>query len=107
MTQQQYAQPGPPPDPDSQPGMIAPGSDLADALQGTGSALFDNYWGTDETTNVYLPDGKQYVVVKPMDEGAKTKFQKMTSRDVVLQQKTGDAKMSVDPAGERHLLIKN
>lgn len=67
----------------------------------------EDYWGTDETVNVYLPDGKQYFVVKPMNEGEKAKFQKMTSKDVVLQQRTGDARMSIDPAGERHQLIKS
>lgn len=106
MTQDQINTPaGPPPDPDSNPGMLAPGSPLADA--GENFAGFENYWGTDETEKVYLADGKQYFVIQPMNEGAKTKYQKMTTKDVVLQQKTGDARMSVDPAGERHTLIKS
>lgn len=66
----------------------------------------EDYWGTDDTTKVHLPDGKQYFIVKPMNEGEKSKFQKMTTKDVVLQQRTGDARMAVDPAGERHALIK-
>lgn len=67
---------------------------------------FEDYWGTEETHKVYLPDGKQYFIIKPMNEGEKARFQKMTSKDVVLQQKTGDARLAVDPAGERHELIK-
>lgn len=70
-------------------------------------AGFEDYWGTDETVNVYLPDGKQFFVVQPMNEGAKAKFQKLTSKSILLKQGSGDAAIDVDPAGERHTLIKN
>lgn len=70
-------------------------------------AGYDDYWAVDETIKHFLPDGKQFMVIQPMNEGAKAKFQKLTSRSVVLQQKTGDAKLDVDPAAERHALIKS
>lgn len=107
MTEQQVAptqpvDPGPPPDPDSDPRLANPA-----ALQGEDDfAGFDNYWGTDETKRVYLKDGQQWFEIKKLDEGEKSKFQKMTSKDLILQQKTGDARMSVDQAEERHQLIK-
>lgn len=70
-------------------------------------AGFEDYWGTDETINVYLPDGKQFFVIKPMNEGEKAKFQKLTSKSILLKQGSGDAAIDVDPAGERHTLIKS
>lgn len=69
-------------------------------------AGYDDYWGTNETVKHYLKDGKQYFVIQPMNEGAKTRFQKMTNQDVVLEQKSGNARLKVDPATERHELIK-
>lgn len=68
---------------------------------------YEDYWGTSENVKHYLPDGKQYFVIQPMNEGAKTRYQKLTNKDIILSQKAqGDARVSVDPAGERHALIK-
>jgi hypothetical protein len=68
---------------------------------------YEDYWGTDETVRWFLPDNQQYFDIQPMNEGAKTRYQKLTNRDIVLSQKReGEAKISVDPAGERHTLIK-
>lgn len=70
------------------------------------SEQWEDYWGTDERVNHYLPDGKQYFVLQVMNEGAKVKFQKMTTQDVVLDQRSGNAKFKMDPATERHELIR-
>lgn len=65
----------------------------------------ESFWGTTETTNWYLPDGVQYFVIQKMNEGDKTKFQKLTNSDLVVgQNRTATVKM--DPAAERHTLIK-
>ena len=64
------------------------------------------YWGTDETERFTLPDGLQYFEFKPMNEGAKAKFQKMTNKGLRLNQQTQDATIDVDPANERWTLIK-
>jgi hypothetical protein len=79
----------------------APAPQPADEYAG-----YEDYWGTDETTKHFLKDGKQFFVIQPMNEGSKTKFQKMTNQDVVLEQKSGNARLRVDPATERHELIK-
>lgn len=67
---------------------------------------YENYWGVDETFKFMLPDGKQYFEIKPMNEGAKSKFQKITNKGVRMNQRTQDATIDVDPANERHTLIK-
>lgn len=53
-----------------------------------------------------FPDGIQKIFFKRMTEGEKADFQKRTNKDIRVQRSTGDAKMSVDPASERHALIE-
>jgi len=63
-----------------------------------------DYWGTDEEKNWYFPDGIQYMTIKKMDEGAKSRFQKLTSTDMVID-RNQDTRVKIDPAAERHALI--
>ena len=68
-------------------------------------AIYEDYWGVDETHRHFLPDGKQYFEYRIMDEGARSRFQKLTNNDLtVLRDNT--AKVKVDPVAERHTLIK-
>lgn len=67
---------------------------------------FEDYWGVDETFRYELPDGKQYFEIRPMNEGAKTRFQKMTNKGIRMNQRSQEAVIDVDPADERHTLIK-
>ncbi len=53
-----------------------------------------------------LVDGVQWVDFNIMSEGDKAKFQRKTNRDITVNQKTNDAKIKLDPAEERHELIK-
>lgn len=78
----------------------------ADAGEFDEFAGLDIYWGSDETDRFYLPDGRQYFEFKIMNEGEKARFQRTTNRDITIEQKTQNAKMRVDPALERHELIK-
>jgi len=71
------------------------------------TSQFENYWGTEEEFVFTLPDGKQNFTIKPLDEGGKTLFQKMTNKGIRVNQKTQDAHLDIDPASERHTLIKN
>lgn len=66
---------------------------------------FDNYWGVDEKVKHFLPDNKQYFVIKVMNEGARAMFQKNNNNDLTVS-RGGDAKIKVDPAKERHALIE-
>lgn len=67
---------------------------------------YENYWGVDETFKWFLPDGQQFFEFRPMNEGGKSKFQRMTNKGVRMNQRTQDATIDVDPANERHTLIK-
>lgn len=69
-----------------------------------GSAPVD-YFGFQSTEKFYLPDGQQYIEFEIMNEGKKAKFQKLTTKDLVVQ-RGGDARMKMDPAQERHELIR-
>lgn len=66
---------------------------------------FVDYWGTDERHKFKLPDGRQWIEFKIMDEGAKSRFQKLTNQDLTIG-RDNTAKVRVDPAEERHTLIK-
>lgn len=73
----------------------------------TGTPQYEDYWGTDETFKFVLKDGHQYFEIAPMNEGAKAKFQRKTNRGITMNQKSQDAKLDVDPAGDRWQLIKD
>lgn len=68
---------------------------------------YGNYWGTEEEFVFLLPDGKQSFTIKPLDEGGKVLFQKMTNKGIRVNQRTQDAHLDIDPASERHTLIKH
>lgn len=65
----------------------------------------EDYFGFQSTERFVLPDGVQYIVFEVMNEGKKTQFQKLTSKDLVIQ-RNQDARMKMDPAQERHELIR-
>lgn len=66
---------------------------------------FASYWGTDQTERFFLPDGKQFFEFKPMNEGAKSRFQKKTNKGIRMDQRKQEALIDIDPAQERHILI--
>lgn len=72
--------------------------------QHQGSAPVD-YFGFQATERFTFPDGQQYIEFQIMNEGAKARFQKLTTKDLVVQ-RGGDARMKMDPAQERHELIR-
>lgn len=67
---------------------------------------FEDYWGFDDKKKWFFPDGVQWIEHKRMNEGDKAKFQRKTTRDFILERQTGDARMKVDQASERHELLK-
>src|SRR6478736_8155092 len=67
----------------------------------------EDYFGFDRTERYDFPDGKSWIEFKPMNEGAKKAFQDKTSKDLVLERNSGNARMSVLQGSERHELIKS
>lgn len=66
-----------------------------------------DYFGFDRTETYHLPDGVSWIEFKPMNEGEKKKFQDKTSKDLVLERNSGNARMTVLQGSERHELIKS
>lgn len=76
-------------------------------FQETASAsVQQDYFGFQQRERYYLPDGVSFFELEAMNEGMKSKFQRMTQRDLVLEKGSGNARLKVDPGGERHELIK-
>jgi len=64
-----------------------------------------DYFGFQQLEQYYLPDGVSYFELQAMNEGQKSKFQKVTQRDMILEKGSGNARFRIDPAVERHELI--
>jgi hypothetical protein len=63
-----------------------------------------DYFDFEEIGEFTLPDGRQKIFLKALNEGAKRKFQKDTSRDLRVQRSSGDALVKMDPGQERYTL---
>jgi hypothetical protein len=69
-------------------------------------AGYIDYFGFDETKKYVLPDGKQYIEFKILNEGARVKYEARTSRDVKFNRRTDDAAIKVNAGEDRHALIE-
>lgn len=74
-------------------------------IQGDVFDGYQDYFGFDDTFKYYLPDGKQYIEFRVLNEGQRAKYEKKTSRDVRFNRRTDDAAIKVDAAEDRHTLI--
>lgn len=80
-----------------------PDSSGADAT--AGGEIYENYFGFETTEKYMLPDGKQWIAFKPMNEGARASYEEKTMKDITLNRRTDDAKVRVNAANDRHALI--
>lgn len=65
-----------------------------------------DYFGVTADTKYMLPDGVSYVMLRTMNEGGRSQYQKESSKDVTVHKLSGDAKLRVDQAAERHALLR-
>lgn len=65
-----------------------------------------DYFAEPETHRHYLPDGKQYFDFQELREGGKALYEKATNKDIRVQRATGDARLAVDPATQRQVMIR-
>ncbi|USH45019.1 tail assembly chaperone [Gordonia phage Camerico] len=79
----------------------------------TETPIFVDFWGKERLERFYFPgqeslpeDYKQYIEFKPMNEGARARYQKATNRGIVVEKKTQDMRMGVDAAGDRRALFE-
>lgn len=68
-------------------------------------AGYGEYYGFEERERWYFPDRKQWIEFKKMNEGDRGRFQSRTRPDVVMNQKSGEARIPFDQANERKELI--
>lgn len=65
-----------------------------------------DYFNFSQQHTYTFPDGRSYMTFEALNEGKKAKFQRETQRPVHLA-KGGGASVTVDPASQRHELIKS
>lgn len=82
-----------------------------DAMEAAGVSTMeftqDDYFGFDESHQVYLPDGKSYITHQTLNEGARRKYMNSQNREVKLQKVTGDAILKMATGEERLALLKS
>jgi len=76
-----------------------------DAAQSKSAEQAD-YFGFTRTEKFVFPDGITFIEFCALNEGAKKDYQDRISSDMVLERKSGDARMSVKQGSQRHELIK-
>lgn len=89
--------------------MTAPSTqDLSQGFDVTNPAveeIYEDYFGFGDTQTFTLPDGKQQIFFKVMNEGERREFQKKTNKDIRFNKASGDASIKADQAQERYELI--
>lgn len=65
-----------------------------------------DYFGFGGEDRFLFPDGVSFIDFRVMNEGQRKKFQTLTKRDVVMERRTGDTRVGLDPAEERHALLR-
>lgn len=92
--------------------LAAQSAAVANGVQLTERIRHD-YWSNEETFKFYFPgqedlneEDKQYIEYKKMNEGMRTRFQKVTNKGVVIERASNNARMGMDPAGDRQALIE-
>jgi len=66
---------------------------------------YQSYWGFNITDTWFFPDGKQYITFKKLTEGERSKYQMQVNRDITVERTSGNARMRVDQATDRHALL--
>lgn len=79
-------------------GVEAPGNPLVGNIQ-------DDYFGFESRDRYTFPDGVTYIEFEVMNEGKKKDYQQRTNRPIEIA-RGGGAKVSMDIANERWVLIK-
>ena len=68
-------------------------------------AGYVDYFGFEEELKYYLPDGKQWIAFRTLNEGERVKYESKTSRDIKFNRRTDDAAIRVNTAEDRHALL--
>lgn len=71
----------------------------------TETGMYVDYFDFDDTRRVTLPDGRSWVEIQVLNEGARRKYLNTTNRDVTIERASGNAKMRVASGDDRHALL--
>ena len=80
---------------------------MQEAGAATDTGVYVDYFGFEESRNVYLPDGRQYVTIKKLNEGDRRKYLNQVNKDIRIERQTGDAKLKVATGDDRVALLKS
>ena len=82
---------------------------MEEAMQKDGVATHESmdvdYFAFDQTERVTLPDGKQWIEHKLLNEGQRRKYLNTVNKDVTLQRATGNAVIQMAPGEEKKALL--
>lgn len=76
-----------------------PGSDSSGSEQ-------QDYFGFQSLKKFFFPDGVTWIEFTVLNEGQKKNFQDKTSSDMVVERRSGDARMTLKQGTQRHELLK-
>jgi len=78
---------------------------MRDAGVATEEGLQVDYFGFEDTENVFLPDGKSFVTIQALNEGGRRRYLNKVNREVKIAKQTGDAIMQLANGDERRILL--
>jgi hypothetical protein len=93
-------------------------SETEQAMQAAGVAVETplvpiDFWSGNDPVTYYLPGQdnlpdqlKQYLVITPMNEGARVRYQSAVATSITVSRASGDARMKPDPGIERRALLE-
>ena len=94
--------------PDHYPGLLGTGEQPpSEPPVGEGEVVeYTDYFGFSETHRYVMPDGKQWIEFKTLNEGDLAKYQALLNRDVTVEKSTGNARIKINQVEERHALLQ-
>lgn len=87
--------------PEDQHGGVALAEGGADQFDG-----YESYFSSQETERFYLKDGKQYFVLKHLNERDRVSLSRATRSSTTIDSKTRDMRIDLDDTAQRHEAIK-
>lgn len=67
---------------------------------------YGDYFGFDLRYQYLLPDGRQWIEFRVLNEGNIAEYQRILNRDVMVEKTTGNARIRINQVEERHALLQ-
>lgn len=81
-------------------------NDIQTPAAGDEFAGYESYFSTQDKEKFYLPDGKQYFVLKHMSERDRAALNRATRQSTTIDSKTRDMRIDLDDTAQRHEAVK-